>query len=109
MEKDNTKFINFVYEYSRFHNNIINKLIHIVFVPMIWCTAEMFLLEYTPTHKLPFYIPGISDILCNPLNEISWTVPIGGSILVYYFFIDVGTAAITSMWCVPSYVIAVSL
>ena len=43
----------------------------------------------------------------NPLNEISFAVAIGGSLLILYFFIDLGTATVTCWWAVPSYMLAV--
>ena len=107
MDKDNTRFQNFVFEYARFHSDAINKVIHILFVPMIWFTAELLLLEYLPVYKVPNYIPFFSEVLMNPLNEISMTVAVGGSLLILYFFIDLGTACVTTWWTVPSYMLAI--
>ena len=75
-----------VFNYGKFHNNLVNQIIHIIFVPMIvytWIVQACYITSY----QLPAEIPLLGDtvafgivpslILCTAYMFVDWKVGLG--------------------------------
>ena len=56
-------FGNFVFSYGRFHNNFVNKLIHIVFIPVITISGGALVGLHGPYFEFPAGVPIIGQYM----------------------------------------------
>ena len=87
-DKECLSFDNFFYNYGRFHNNPINKLIHVIFVPLIVLTLGVFSCELIS----PMEFNG--KMMC-PLPFI-----LGSAMSIVYTIVDVPTGIVFGLFTV---------
>jgi len=71
--------------YGAYHNNKWNILVHIVFVPLILWTAEVFLANLTPPTFIPFVSYPINEYL---LVETNWATILASVFFLYYLILE---------------------
>ncbi|KAL9179024.1 hypothetical protein ACHAXT_000066 [Thalassiosira profunda] len=86
-------FDDMIYNYGRFHNNRTNRLIHLVFIPIIQFT--LFILGALHGHSAR--VPCLEGVVPRGIICVeTWTL--SALLLAGYFAADVGTAAATALW-----------
>ena len=99
-EKGVFSFDYFMYNYGRFHDNSVNQLIHLVFIPTIFVTALIIFYHYTAWEELA----------TNPLIDRFNYFDIYFLILFpCFFYVDVVVGFFFGLWSVPLICIAHAL
>lgn len=93
-------FTYIMYEYGRFHNNWINQLIHLIFVPIIIYTLNMIVQHYVTTFNLPFEMP-----LTDHSSEVSISILIYLFLSSVFLVVDIPCGLVCTVWFVVEYVI----
>ena len=86
-----------VFNYGKFHNNLVNQLIHIIFVPIIVYTAYV-MICYTTEFDNTLNIPIFGDKI--GFGAVPMTI-----VCVGYFFVDWKVALGVLVWWGPAMVI----
>ena len=87
-----------VFNYGKFHNNVVNQVIHVIFVPIIVYTWYVMMCHLIPPLMLGFDIPIFGD-------RIGGGFWINIFVSVAYFFVDWQVAAGVAMWYWPAMVL----
>ena len=73
-EEECLSFDTFFYNYGRYHNNTINKLIHLFCIPAIMVTLGIIVCHYTPTSEFNGINVNLSILLFNLFFCILYTM-----------------------------------
>ena len=87
-----------VFTYGKYHNNVVNQLIHTVFVPIIIYTWYVQMCLIAPYLQLSVDLPVFGD-------KIGFGFWINFIVSTAYFFIDWRVALICSLWWWPCMVL----
>ena len=94
-DKEKCVDLNFmVYTYGKFHNNKINQIIHIIFVPIILYTWYVQMCIIAPYYEFSFDVPFFGSKIGFGIVPYFFT-------LSAYFFIDWQVALTVSAWWWP--------
>ena len=87
-----------VYNYGRFHNNKINQIIHLIFVPIIIYTWYVMMCDWWPEVKLGFDVPIFGDSIGAGF-WLNFIVSVG------YFFCDFKIGLSVAAWYWPAMIL----
>ena len=94
-EKDKCVDLNdMVFNYGKFHNNFVNQLIHLIFVPLILYTWYIMMCDLGPTFELGLDIPFFGA-------KIGFGVVPYFVVSTAYFFVDWKVGLVVSAWWYP--------
>ena len=103
-EKGVFNFFYFVFNYGRYHNNTVNQLLHVVFVPTIQFTLFIILNHYGHHVSLPFLEPVIAG---GSVCLESWIFAL--LVQFSYYRVDTLVAMVYTAWALPQAIIAQNL
>mmetsp|Transcript_12372 Transcript_12372/g.15779 ORF Transcript_12372/g.15779 Transcript_12372/m.15779 type:complete len:192 (+) Transcript_12372:11-586(+) len=83
-----------VFNYGKFHNNFVNQVIHIVFVPIILYTWYVQMCHVAPSYDLGFAVPLFGD-------KIGFGFVPNIVVSTAYYFVDWKVALAVSAWWWP--------
>ena len=92
-------FTYIMYEYGRFHNNWVNQLIHLIFVPIIIYTLNMMVQHYVTSFHMPFKMPLTND------TEVSLSILIYVFLSTVFLLVDVPCGLVCTAWFVAEFVV----
>lgn len=100
-EKGVFNFFYFVFNYGRYHNNTVNQLLHVVFVPTIQFTLFIILNHYGHHVALPCLEPVIAG---GSICLESWIFAL--LVQFSYYRVDTLVAMVYSAWALPQAILA---
>lgn len=81
----------FLFNYGRYHNNPVNQILHVIFIPTILFTLFVIFCHYMPWITLGFNLPLIG-------NQINSGAALIIGLQVGYFMVDFITAFFFAVW-----------
>ena len=87
-----------VFTYGKYHNDGINQLIHVIFVPIIIYTWYVQMCHLAPYIQLPFDLPVFGD-------RIGFGFWINFVVSTGYFFVDKQVALAVASWYWPAMIL----
>jgi uncharacterized membrane protein YGL010W len=81
----------FLFNYGKYHNNSVNQIIHVIFIPTILFTLFVMLCHSMPWITLDFKLPLIG-------NQINSGAALIFALQLGYFMVDVITAFMFTLW-----------
>ena len=93
----------FLYNYGRFHNNSINRLIHLIFIPVITVSGGAMVGIKGPYIEFESDLPFIGQFMENP-NHLSSIVFVFNLLCLIYTIVDplIGVLQLLQWW--PIYI-----
>eukprot|EP01132_Coremiostelium_polycephalum_P008418 gene8418-10337_t len=91
--------------YGSYHNNKINQLIHIIFVPCIVYTILIFLTYASVPVILNTVLEPISN-LSSGILPIGWSTVLTLFFVIYYSILDIRVGFASGLWMLPALYLA---